>query len=55
VVDKRETSDGEHGVVTMHVEAFVVNRDGTGGATGETLVCEFDRTILSVQREPAAD
>lgn len=44
VTDKRETSDGERGVVTMHVEAFVVDRDG-----GETLVCEFDRTVLALK------
>jgi acyl dehydratase len=42
VTDKRETSDGERGVVTMHVEAF--NQD-------DTLVCEFDRTVLSLKRE----
>ncbi len=47
VNDKRETSDGERGVVTMHVEAFKV-ADGE-----ETLVCEFDRTILSLKREYA--
>ncbi len=41
VIDKRETSDGERGVVTMHVEAF--NGD-------DELVCEFDRTILSLKR-----
>jgi acyl dehydratase len=40
VTDKRETSDGERGVVTMHVEAF--NQE-------DTLVCEFDRTILSLK------
>ncbi len=52
VTDKRETSDGERGVVTMHVEAFAVNRDedGTEG-DGETLVCEFDRTVLSLKKE----
>jgi len=59
VTDKRETSDGERGVVTMHVEAFVVNRDseargGEGGGDGETLVCAFDRTVLSLRREPDA-
>ncbi len=43
VTDKRETSDGERGIVTMHVEAFTVN-----GAE-ETLVCEFDRTALSLK------
>ena len=41
VVDKRETSDGERGVVTMHVEAHNQNDD---------LVCEFHRTILSLKR-----
>lgn len=53
VTDKRETSDGERGVVTMHVEAFVVNRDGEGGDAGETLVCAFDRTALSLKRGTA--
>jgi acyl dehydratase len=40
VTDKRETSDGERGLVTMHVEAF--NQD-------DELVCEFDRTVLSLK------
>jgi acyl dehydratase len=43
VTDKRETSDGERGVVTMHVEVFRVG--------DETLVCEFDRTALSMKRD----
>ena len=42
VVEKRETSDGERGVVTLHVEAF--NQD-------DDLVCEFDRTVLSLKRD----
>ncbi|ELY95359.1 MaoC domain-containing protein dehydratase [Natrialba chahannaoensis JCM 10990] len=42
VTDKRETSDGDRGVVTMHVEVF--NQD-------DELVCEFDRTALSLKRE----
>ncbi|WP_323171872.1 MaoC family dehydratase [Natrialba sp. PRR66] len=46
VTDKRETSDGERGVVTMHVEAF--NQD-------DELVCAFDRTVLSLKREFADD
>ena len=46
VTDKRETSDGERGVVTFHVEAFAVNRD-------DERVCEFDRTALSLKREHA--
>jgi len=51
VTDKRETSDGERGVVTMHVEAFKTVADGD-----DVLVCEFDRTVLSKKRpEPAAD
>jgi len=45
VTDKRETSDGDRGVVTMHVEAFAVNRED------EPLVCEFDRTVLSLKRD----
>ncbi|MCD2198300.1 MaoC family dehydratase [Halobacterium sp. KA-4] len=48
VTDKRETSDGERGIVTFHVEAFAVNRD-------DELVCEFDRTALSLKREHAED
>jgi acyl dehydratase len=50
VTDKHETSDGERGIVTMRVEVFAVNRDGDGGDDGETLVCEFDRTALSLKR-----
>ncbi|MWG33240.1 MaoC family dehydratase [Halomarina oriensis] len=49
VTDKRETSDGERGVVTMHVEAFAVNRENDDGE--ELLVCAFDRTALSLKRE----
>ncbi|OVE85908.1 MaoC family dehydratase [Natronolimnobius baerhuensis] len=44
VTDKRETSDGERGVVTMTVEAF--NQD-------DDLVCSFDRTVLSLKRDHA--
>jgi acyl dehydratase len=44
VIDKRETSDGERGVVTFHVEAF--NQD-------DDLVCSFERTVLSLKRETA--
>ena len=44
VTDKRETSDGERGIVTMHVEAFKVNDPE------EPLVCSFDRTALSLKR-----
>ncbi|WP_313694827.1 MaoC family dehydratase [Halorarum halobium] len=64
VLDKRETSDGERGVVTMRVEAFTVGdgdaeADGGGGdgsdgdAEDDTLVCEFERTVLSLKRENA--
>ncbi|SIR93172.1 MaoC family dehydratase [Natronorubrum thiooxidans] len=44
VTEKRETSDGERGIVTMHVEVFKVNDPE------EPLVCEFDRTVLSLKR-----
>lgn len=47
VTDKRETSDGERGIVTMHVTARAVNR------TGEPVVCEFDRTVLSLKENAA--
>lgn len=47
VTHKRETSDGERGVVTMHVDAFTV--DG-GDDAGDTLVCSFDRTVLARKR-----
>jgi acyl dehydratase len=46
VTDKRETSDGDRGVVTMHVEAYTVDEG--------TLVCSFDRTVLARKR-PAGD
>lgn len=41
VTEKRETSDGERGLVTMHVEAF---------NQADELVCEFERTVLSLKR-----
>jgi acyl dehydratase len=44
VEGKRETSDGDRGIVTMHVEVFEVSGD-------ETLVCSFDRTAL-VEKQP---
>lgn len=47
VTDKRETSDGERGVVTMHVEVFKIDGED------ETLVCEFDRTALSLKKANA--
>ena len=42
VTDKRETSDGDRGIVTMHVEAFTHVDDDD-----DVLVCSFDRTVLS--------
>ncbi|MCY4731953.1 MaoC family dehydratase [Natronomonas gomsonensis] len=48
VTDKRETSDGERGIVTMHVEVFAVNRETEDGE--EVLVCAFDRTALSLKK-----
>jgi len=51
VTDKRETSDGERGVVTMRVEAFAVNREDEDGEP--PLVCSFERTVLSLKRESA--
>jgi acyl dehydratase len=42
VEDKRETSDGERGIVAMRVE--VLNQD-------DTVVCEFERTVLSLKKE----
>lgn len=44
VTEKHETSDGERGIVTMHVEAFKTNENN------EDLVCEFDRTALSLKK-----
>ena len=49
VTDKRETSDGEHGVVTFRVEAFKVNADDEEAE--EPLVCAFDRTVLSLRSD----
>lgn len=45
VVDKRETSDGERGIVTMRVEAFKLVSEGE-----DELVCSFTRTALSLKR-----
>ncbi|MFC7074032.1 MaoC family dehydratase [Halovenus rubra] len=42
VRDKRETSDGKRGIVTMEVEVF--NQD-------DDVVCSFERTVLSIKRE----
>ena len=42
VTDKRETSDGKRGVVTMRVEAHNQSDD---------LVCSFERTVLSLKRD----
>ena len=55
VVDKRETSDGERGVVTMRVEAYTVTE-----GDDDVLVCSFERTALSMKRptgdaDPAGD
>ncbi len=41
VTKTRETSDGERGVVTMHVEVF---------NQSDEVVCSFDRTVLSLKR-----
>ncbi|MDY7082867.1 MAG: MaoC family dehydratase [Halobacteria archaeon] len=41
VTDKRETSDGDKGVVTMKVEVF--NQD-------DELVCELERKVLSLKK-----
>ncbi len=41
VKNKRETSDGERGVVTMAVEVF--NQD-------DDVVCSFERTVLALKK-----
>ena len=60
VTDKRETSDGERGIVTMRVEAFKLNgrpaSDPSGASSDspdgakEPLVCSFERTVLSLKK-----
>lgn len=45
VLEKHKTSDGDRGIVTMGVEA--TNGDGE-------VVCEFTRTVLSLQRPESA-
>jgi acyl dehydratase len=64
VTDKHETSDGERGIVEMHVEAYKVgearraSEESSGERSeprdesddGDTLVCEFDRTALSLKK-----
>ena len=54
VTEKRETSDGERGVVTMRVEAFKV-ADGDDSDGDDVLVCSFERTALSLKRPEAED
>ncbi len=65
VTDKRETSDGERGIVTMRVEAFkITDADPESGACdggsadpeavtseGDVLMCSFERTVLSLKRD----
>jgi acyl dehydratase len=46
VRDKRETSDGERGVVTMRVDVYTIDAG--------TLVCSFERTVLAMKRPDAA-
>ena len=45
VLAKRETSDGERGVVRMAVRAYRVELEGQ-----DTLVCSFERTVLSLKK-----
>lgn len=45
VLDKRETSDGDRGIVTMAVEVFNQH---------DEVVCSFERTVLSLKRETDA-
>lgn len=44
VKKKRETSDGDRGIVTMKVEVRAVNRPDN------PIVCSFERTVLSLKR-----
>jgi acyl dehydratase len=46
VLEKRETSDGDRGIVRMGVDAYRVEED-----EDDTLVCSFERTALSLKRE----
>ncbi len=46
VTDKRETSDGERGVVTMLVEVYRVEE-----SSEDTLVCSFEQTVLALKRD----
>lgn len=55
VTDKRETSDGARGVVTMHVEAFAIGGGDDDDDRDDRLVCEFDRTVLSRKRPDERD
>lgn len=44
VTSKRETSDGDRGIVTMQVELFKLNDEEE-----DVLVCSFQRTVLSLK------
>lgn len=58
VTEKHETSDGERGIVEMHVETFTTSGaepDLRGDDGGDTLVCAFDRTALSLKTSSNED
>jgi acyl dehydratase len=50
ITNKRKTSDGERGIVEMHVEALKVEDSGE-----DTVVCTFDRTALSLKNPTGED
>ncbi|MFC6785833.1 MaoC family dehydratase [Halobaculum halobium] len=54
VLDKRATSDGERGIVTMRVDAYKL-ADDRDAPDDDTLVCTFERTVLSLKRANAGD
>lgn len=49
VTHKRETSNGQRGIVTMRVDVFAVNREDEEG--NDLPVCTFERTVLSIKRD----
>ena len=46
VIARRRASDGERGIVTMHIDTHRTQADATPDPAGDPVVCRFDRTAL---------
>jgi acyl dehydratase len=46
VVDRRHTSDGDRGIVTMHIDTYRMQDPPARRSAVDPVVCRFDRTAL---------